>query len=626
MGVLLIDGGTALAVIVLLYSRPTAVLGLLVASMMLVPATLVAPHVLTSYATVNHVLIGAAAVRLATMAKQGGWNRLFAPTPLHLALALLVITWTTNGLAFAPPGGIPTVGLQRLVNLAFVAGFYIVVLALCRWIDNPRYVVKTLLVTFGISAVIAVLEHFTNQSYGEHIFNLAKEAGSTTASHVLESRAGHLRVRSSGEFALAYAWVAVMLLPLITVYLLRARRLLTMSIPLMLLTFAAIYWTYARSAAAAIPVVFILLAFLLLERRAMLLAASSVLVAFGLYVFDGSIRHHLSLHTDTGSVGVRFQRLPPILGAVSHHAYLGLGIGGLQTIGVPTTDNFYLYAYGDTGAVGAAILLVVCVTALVQSCRGIRLQDPTRRTIVVGCVIGFVAFLFSGVIDDALLLSQPAELAMVLLAVATATAEPELGTALMPKWSFPRIVAFGSVGALIGLAALLSAPSSVSQQRQFSTVSPLRNTGAYDAVTSGRLLIATVCQVADDLQKSMDVHISCLDDYSAAGVGTMRISSPSAARTLAAYDHLTSTLRNVSYLSSFDTQTTGPPIKARSSFWRTAPASGGAVGVAIGFIAPLPYRRRRRQLPRPSAFSDDLFDLHVEDDETYFRELVTADR
>ncbi|HWB67896.1 MAG TPA: O-antigen ligase family protein, partial [Mycobacteriales bacterium] len=562
MGVLLIDGGTLLGVLICLYSRPTAVVGLLVASTMLVPATLVAPHMLTSYATVNHVLIGAAAVRLATMGKQGGWNRLFRSTPLHLALALLVVTWTTNGLAFAPPGGIPTVGLQRLINLAFVAGFYVVMLALCRWVDNPRFVVKTVLVSFGVSAAIAILEHFTRQSYGEHLFNLAGEAGSTTAAHVLETRAGHLRVRSSAEFALGYAWVAIMVLPLATIYLLRAKRLVTWSIPLMLLTFAAIYWTYARSAAAAIPVVFILLAILLMERRAVLLASSSVLVAVGLFFFDGAIRHHLSLKTDQGSVGVRFQRLPPILDAVSHHAYLGLGIGGLQTIGVPTTDNFYLYAYGDTGAVGAAILLVVCVTALVQSCRGIRLLDKTRRTIVVGCALGFLAFLFSGLVDDALLLSQPAELAMLMVALATATAEPELGRALMPKWSFRRIVTFSSAGALVGLAAMLLAPVTVSQERQFSTVTPQRNTGVYDAVTSGRLLIATVCQVADDLQQSMGVHISCLDDYGAAGVGTMRISSPSADRTLAAYSHLTATLRQASYLDAFQTLVYTPPVKS----------------------------------------------------------------
>ncbi|HVY08663.1 MAG TPA: O-antigen ligase family protein [Mycobacteriales bacterium] len=595
MGVLIIDGGTALAALVCLYSRPTAILGLLIASMMLVPSTLIAPHMLTSYATVNHILIGAAAVRLAVMAKQGGRSKLFTATPLHLGLALLLLAWVADGLAFAPPSGIPTVALQRLINLGFVAGFFVVTLALCRLIDNPRFVVRTILVTFTVSAVLALIEHLTKQSFGEHWFDLAGEAGSTTAAHVLETRAGHVRVRSSAEFALAYAWLAVMVLPLLTATVLRMRHWLVRGLPLMAVALAAIYWTYARSAAAAVPVVFVLLAVLLLERRAILLASTSILAAAGLFFFDAAIRRHLSLQTDVGSVGVRFQRLPPILDAVSHHAYLGLGIGGLQTIGVPTTDNFYLYAYGDTGVVGAAILVVMCATALLQAGRGLAVKDPYRKRVIVGCLVGVVAFLVSGVLEDALLLSQPAELVMLLLALATATQEPELGTALMPKWSFRRIVFFGAIGSLVGVVAMVAAPVTVSQQRLFSTVSPERNVGQYDAVTSGRLLIATVCHVAHAMAPSMSgVHVSCLDDYGAAGVGTMRISSPSAKQTLHAYDVLTATLQQTSYLAFFDTQASGPPISARASIWRTAPASGAALGVAIGFVAPLPLRRRRR--------------------------------
>ncbi|HVV75165.1 MAG TPA: O-antigen ligase family protein [Mycobacteriales bacterium] len=594
MGVLIIDGGTALAALVCLYSRPTAILGLLIGSMMLIPSTLVAPHMLTSYATVNHILIGAAAVRLAVMAKQGGRSRLFTATPLHLGLALLVVAWVADGLAFAPPSGIPTVALQRLINLAFVALFFIVTLALCRLIDNPRFVVRAILITFTISAVLALLEHLTKQSIGEHWFNLAGEAGSTTASHVLETRAGHVRVRSSAEFALAYAWLAIMVLPLLTASVLRMRSWLIRGLPLLAIMFAAIYWTYARSAAGAIPVVFVLLAVLLLERRAILLASTGILVSAGLFFFDSAIRHHLSLKTDVGSVGVRFQRLPPILDAVSHHAYLGLGIGGLQTIGVPTTDNFYLYSYGDTGAIGAAILVVMCVTAVAQAARGLQVKDSYDRMVVVGATIGFVAFLVSGVVEDALLLSQPAELAMLLLALATATQERELGTSLMPRWSLRRIVFFGAIGSVAGVFAMLLAPVTVSQQRIFSTVSPLRNTGQYDAVTSGRLLIATVCKVASDMQPSMPgVHISCLDDYGAAGVGTMRISSPSAKQTLHAYDQLTATFQRTSYLAYFATQATAPPISSRATLWRTAPASGAALAAAIGFVAPLPLRRRR---------------------------------
>jgi hypothetical protein len=565
MGVLLIDGGTAIAAFVCLYSRPKAVLGLLIASMMLVPSTLVAPHMLTSYATVNHILIGAAAVRLAVMAKQGGHSRLFTATPFHHALALLVLAWVADGLAFAPPSGIPTVALQRLINLAFVAGFFIVALAFCRMIDNPRFVVRVIIVTFAVSAVAAVLEYLSKQSIGQHVFTLAGEAGSTTASHVLEARDGHVRVRSSAEFALAYAWLAVMVLPLLTMSALRMRKWLITGGALILLSLGAIYWTYARSAAAAVPVVFVLLAMLLLQRRAIMLASTGVLASAALYFFDAGIRHHLSVSADVGSVGVRFQRLPPILDAVSHHSYLGLGIGGLQTIGVSTTDNFYLYAYGDTGAVGAAILIVMCVTALMQSGRGMLLADTYRRSVVAACFVGVVAFLVSGLLEDALLLSQPAELVMLLLALATATQEPELGTLLMPKWSFRRIVFFSAAGALAGLVALL---------------------------------IATVCQVANDMEPSLpDVHISCLDDYGAAGVGTMRISSPTSKQTLHAYEQLTATLHQTSYLAYFDTQAKGPPIAARASIWRTAPASGAALGAAIGFVAPLPLRRRRGLAP-----------------------------
>jgi hypothetical protein len=240
----------------------------------------------------------------------------------------------------------------------------------------------------------------------------------------------------------------------------------------------------------------------------------------------------------------------------------------------------------------------MCVTALLQAGRGLQVKDPYRRTVIVGCLIGFVAFLVSGLVDDALLLSQPAELAMLLLALATATQEPELGTTLMPKWSFRRIVFFGAMGSVAGVIAMLIAPVTVSQQRLFSTVNPDRAIGQYDPVTSGRLLIATVCHVADDIQPSLpDVHITCLDDYGAAGVGTIRISSPSARQTLHAYDQLTASLHQLSYLAAFDTQAKAPPIASRASLWRTAPASGAALGAAIAFVAPLPLRRRRNLAP-----------------------------
>jgi hypothetical protein len=414
-------------------------------------------------------------------------------------------------------------------------------------------------------------------------------------------------VRSSGEFALAFAWVAVMLVPLVTVFVIKMRRWRSVGLPLLAIVVLSIYWTYSRSAAAAIPLILVLLALAIRERRIALLASTSVVVAVGIFLADPTLRHHLSLKTDQGSVGVRFQRLPPILDAVAQHAYLGLGIGGLQNIGVATTDNFYLYAYGDTGAVGAAILIAFCLTTIVQTGRGLRLENRNNRALVVTCLIGFVGFLISGVVDDALLLGQPAELAMLLVAIATATSEGELGFTQMPKWSTRRVAFLSAAGALIGLGALLLAPVRYAQERTFTTVSAYRNAGQYDAVTSGTLLIATVCDIAKAVQPSLpDTTISCLDNFGPAGVGTLRIETPSRAATLAAYARLTDLLHNSAYyLSFFDTQISSGTFKAVPSGLRTAPASGGALGAAIGFIAPWPIRRRRTGSDEPDEPSSE---------------------
>jgi hypothetical protein len=372
------------------------------------------------------------------------------------------------------------------------------------------------------------------------------------------------------------------------------RRWLVVGVPLLGLTAVATYWTYSRSAAAAIPVALLLLALLVRERRTALLAATSVLVAAVLFAVEPAIHHHLSLAVDQGSVGVRFQRLPPIFSAVAKHAFLGLGIGGLQSIGVPTTDNFYLYAYGDTGVVGAAVLVAVCVTALLQAGRGLIVTDTFRRQLVVASLIGVVAFLVSGAVLDSLLLTQTAELVMLLLAVATATAEPELGPLPMPLWSLRRIIFFSAFGAAAGAVALTLAPTTVSQERTFSTVTALRNAGPFDAVTSGHVLIANVCDIAHAIQPSLpEVHFTCLDDYGAAGVGSLRVESPTTAQTLGAYRTLTQTVLASAVMRGFSTQTTGPPVSARSTVWRTAPASGAAFGAVAGLIAPLPLRRRR---------------------------------
>ncbi|MBV9486250.1 MAG: O-antigen ligase family protein [Frankiaceae bacterium] len=594
MGPLLIDLVTVLLALVVLYGRPVTALGVLVGTVMLIPATLVTPHLHTSYATVNHVVITAAALRMIGRYRRGEASRdAFRATPLHLALALLLVTWAVAGVVFAQPTEVSATAEQRMINLAFTIAFFIVVLALVRQIDDPWRVMQMLTVALVATAGVAVVEHFTKNSFGHWIFGIAGHPGEIDASHVLETRAGHVRVRASGEFALAYAWVAVMLLPVATLVALRYRRVVRLGVPAVALVLLAIYWTYSRSAAAAVPAVFILLAMAVRDRRTLSVGGLAALGALTLYLAVPTIHHHLSLSTDSGSVGIRFQRLPPILEAASHHPYLGLGLGGLSSIGVSTTDNFYLNAYGETGVVGAAVLIAVCLTALVQTGRGITVSDRTRRAVISASVLGFIAFLASGLFDDALLLGQPAQLAMLLLALATAAAEPELGFALLPKWSTPRAVFLTVTGALVGGFAYLVAPVIVSQERTFSTVSDLgvvTNGGG----GAGPSLIGTVCDAAKALVVDLpDTRIECRDNYTTPGVGTLRVESPSSTGTLAAYTLLENRLQQVAYLGDYRTQAFSPPIAERETAWNTAPVSGAVLGFALAFIAPLPLRRRR---------------------------------
>jgi hypothetical protein len=594
VGQFAIDLFAVLLALTVLYGSPATVLAVLVGTVMLVPAPLVTPHLHTSYATVDHVVIGAAALRMAGMARRRVMSRdAFRATPLHLAFALLAVTWAGAGIVFAGTTEVSATAEQRMINLAFTVAFFVVTLALFRELDDPWFAMRLLTGTLAITAVIAVIEHFTRDSFGHWVFGIAGHPGEVDASHVLETRAGHVRVRASGEFALAYGWIAVMLLPIATVVALRMRRFVRVGVPVVAVVVLAIYWTYSRSAAAAVPAIFLLLALAIRDRRTLTAGGLTALGALVLFAANSTVHHHLSLSTDSGSVGIRFQRLPPILEAVSHHPYLGLGLGGLQSIAVSTTDNFYLSAYGETGVVGAAILIAVCLTALAQTARGITVTDTMRRAVIATSVLGFVAFLVSGFFDDALLLGQPSQLAVLLLALATATAEPELGFALLPKWSTPRAIFLTATGTLVGAAAYFLAPVVVSQERTFTTVAPL------GIVISGgggvgQSLIGTVCDIAKAITPALpDTHIDCRDNYTAPGVGTLRVESPSTGETLHAYDLLDTELSRVYYLASYETQPTGDPISSRETLWNTAPVSGGVLGFALAFIAPLPIRRRK---------------------------------
>lgn len=608
MGGLVIDAAAALAVLAVLYLSPAVVLGILVGSLLVVPTSLVLPHLHSSYVTVDHVLIVAAGFRLVASQRRGETPRsVWRATPVHLALALLALVWAACGSVFAGGHSTASEQLLRMVNLGFAVGFFIVVLALLRLLDRPRLALGVMTGALAAGALIAVAEHATGHAYGQALFDFAGESHSTEAAQPLEIRGAAFRVRGASEFALAASWVFVMFLPAAVVLATRSRRLLASAGLAVVVSLLAVYWTYSRSAAAVIPGVVIVAALVARDRRLWLVAIAGAVVSLAVFALEPGLRDHLSIAANTGSISVRFQRIPPILSAVSATPYRGLGFGALAQLGFPTTDNFYLFTYAETGVLGATALVAALVTAGGQALRGVRVTDPMRRGVVAASIAGLLAFGVSGVVEDALFVNQPAQLAFFLLALATATAEPELGLARLPRWSLPRSVAFTAVGAAIGAVAWLAAPVTVAQERTFFAEPVYTSSGSqYDVVDTGHLLIATVCELADSVQAAEPgVSISCRDDFTAAGVGSLRIESPSSARTLAAYSALAGSAHGVSYLSGYRTVVTSGPVSARPTLFRTAPASAALLGLLASLLAPLPIRRRRNPLkaatPRPQS-------------------------
>jgi hypothetical protein len=156
-----------------------------------------------------------------------------------------------------------------------------------------------------------------------------------------------------------------------------------------------------------------------------------------------------------------------------------------------------------------------------------------------------------------------------------------------------------ATGAALGLVAYLVAPVVVSQERTFTTISTL---GAVNSggIGVGPSLITTICDLADNIQASRPAtHVSCRDNYTGPGLGTLRVSSPSSAQTLDYYAALKTAADKVYYLAEFQALPAGPPISSRATAWKTAPASGAVLGFALAFIAPLPLRRRHRLPPPP---------------------------
>ena len=587
----------AAAVAVVLGARVRIGFAVVVASCVLVPAPLTVANPVTHYATFTRILVVALGIRLLLAQRAGETNgRIWRWTPVHSALVVFLACSYVAGVWWAGPAVQADRMQGAAINLAEMLVFFAVMLAAVRLIGDLRWVLGVVSAVLLVSAGIGIVEHFTGSSWGHWLLRHAHSR--TVAANDLEERVGQVRVRAGAEYALQYGWVVAMLLPALLAWLagwrVRLRRWVPITLAAVAVVLLAQYWSYSRSALATLGGLVLLTAVAARDRRLLGLTAAGIVVGVVGFLSFASLQHGF-VGLPSGYVTVRTERLPTILHLVADAGPLhGLGLGGLATLGFPSTDTTYLQLYGETGLLGLVSGIALLVTATACSLPGLRATDRTdRRAAAVAAVAG-VAMLVGGFAYDALRSLSSARPFLVLAAVGIVAAERVAGPLPVLVRRRPVVV----VGAVVAAGALgwlvfALAPVHYAQQFQFATVSATRETRFTDPVTVGHTFINTVCGSAAALPAGTpSAHIECRDPEVAAGVGELRIETRSAAGLPAVADAVDSQAAVVG-ITPFRLTAETPVQRGRPTAAAWAPLWLPA-GTLLGMLlVPLESRSRR---------------------------------
>ena len=599
MAALLLVAAAAL-VAAALRSAPSRGFALLAGVVVLVPADLVVPNGLTplpTFVRVTALAVGAGLL----LRRKDAW----AVTPVHLVAAAYALTTLVTGVLLAPRGLRLRDAAYDWVSLVEPLLVFVVALGALRAAADDRLAVRVLARVTAVAVVLALLERLTGGSWGE----LVGSAGGA-----LEQRLGEVRVRAGAEFALALAWTLAALVPAALVA--ARRRGVGAEVAVVAGCLLGAYWTFSRSAPLAFAVGLAVLVVAGRDRRTALgaVVATSGLLAVALAV--PAIGSRFTPEVDLGALAVRTERLPVVLGAAAQRPFSGTGLSGTALVGVPTTDNSYLRVYAETGAAGAAVLLVALAVALVCAGRGLATPPGPARSTCAAAVAGAAVLVAGGLAFDALQVRGTADLLWLLLAVGVASSERAAGPVrlLRPWTDAPRARVGLVAGALVvGTAATLAWPTHTAVTARFETLPAERLTGAFDPVAEGRRLVTTVCGVADlyDLRDD-GVRLDCRDLNGPAGVGELRAQAGDAERATAVLGDVAGLVRGSTRVAALRLSQDGPARTGRPTLVRTAPLWLPLAVLLLVLVVPsAPLQRLERRLAGPGGGARRVHGQHV---------------
>lgn len=537
----------ALAILVLAglaaWASHRAAFTVLFGSIVLIPASLSFPTAgVTSLLTVHRVvLLGA----LAGVVWRHRRRDLWRANPTAFAFLIYLTIVLVCGIMLAPTLLNLNDQLTAYLGIVEQAVVLVTCTALVRLDPEPAWFIKPLAGVLVISVVIACIEHLTGDSWSHWLFRFAPSQQGNPAAAVLAHRAGTVRVRAGNEYPLGFAWVAAALLPVFLVVAVRLPRWRVLALLAgSSVIFASIYWSFARSAILGVIVGIVVVGVLARDRRITALVVAAAALSLAAFVAAPELSHHFSSSIDQGSVDVRQQRVPIVLGAVAEHPWTGLGLTGLKTLGLQGVDATYLLSYGVTGAIGLAALLGLLAVAFFGVVRGVLAQLQESRMAAAALTAGVVTLVAAGGAFDSMTLNGTADVLWVVVAIGTVLAERNLGpvTLRVTPSLVPPVV---GLAALVGIGLFLAAPTNYSRQVQFSTLPVQQEAAAYNPVQPGNTLINTVCGAARAQAESLPgVTLSCRDLFTAPGLGVLRVQAGSAVAVDNALSHVEDAIQN----------------------------------------------------------------------------------
>ncbi|MDX6286222.1 MAG: hypothetical protein QOG53_1707 [Frankiales bacterium] len=601
----------AIAVVVAIITFRASIrtgLVVLVATVLFIPSLLVVPGAGTSIVTVQRIAMVALLLNLVRRVRASELpGRIFEVTPIHAVFLLFLATSFVLGVGLAQPLVSITDASHVWANFLDEFVFFVVALAAIRAIGDIRFIIRAFAALLVTSAVIAVGEHATGQSWARMFFSGA-DKGATTASAALQQRGDQTRVRVASGFSLAYAWLAVSFVPLLLVAAVRTLRRWWLVVPGLALVVVAVYWTHSRSAALPLVVAVVALAALARDRRLAAVSAGAAVLMLLAYFSSASIANNLSVAIDQGSVDVRFQRIPAITSFVATHALTGLGLTGVADLGFSAVDSAYLLVYGDIGIIGLTMLVLLYATIIAVVGRGLFATDLDQRLIAAASLLGVVTLIGAGFLYDAITQLDDQRILYLLAALGVVVAEQSVGA---PRWfAIPTPSRITAIAIAIGGGILVNvaAPTHVAQTFAFTTLSPYTQV-VNSPDNTGRTLIGTVCNtVAVGQFARGSTQLTCRDPnegqeqqlaVAGPGQGELRVQAPDITTARATLLDLVRTVRAIPRMENFRlTAATTGPVSGKATAARTAPVW---LPMLVGFAALMlpgePRKRRRRDEP-----------------------------